>query len=108
MVTWEKTPSMGWMFVPRTEYHGGGEQATIEPLSLLGILPNNALVKPMVQAVYRGHRLFDSDHVREGVIRPVKWSKSNRDIRKATSIPIASSDGLTAPILIGIFMPIPN
>ena len=22
--TWEKTPSMGWMFVPLTEYHGGG------------------------------------------------------------------------------------
>jgi hypothetical protein len=31
--TWEKTPSMGWMFVPLTEYHGGGEAATIEPLS---------------------------------------------------------------------------
>ena len=22
--TWEKTPSMGWMFVPLTEYQGGG------------------------------------------------------------------------------------
>ena len=22
--TWEKTPSMGWMFVPLTQYHGGG------------------------------------------------------------------------------------
>ncbi len=31
--TWQKTPSMGWMFVPLTEYHGGGEAATIEPLS---------------------------------------------------------------------------
>ena len=30
--TWEKTPSMGWMFVPLTEYHGGGAAATIEPL----------------------------------------------------------------------------
>ena len=30
--TWEKAPSMGWMFVPLTEYHGGGAAATIEPL----------------------------------------------------------------------------
>ncbi len=30
--TWDKTPSMGWMFVPLTEYHGGGAAATIEPL----------------------------------------------------------------------------
>ena len=27
-----KIPSMGWMFVPLTEYHGGGAAATIEPL----------------------------------------------------------------------------
>lgn len=30
--TWEKTPSLGWMFVPLTEYHGGGPEAIIEPL----------------------------------------------------------------------------
>ena len=30
--TWTKTPSMGWMFVPLTQYHGGGAAATIEPL----------------------------------------------------------------------------
>ena len=30
--TWEKTPSMGWMFVPLTQYQGGGAAATIEPL----------------------------------------------------------------------------
>ena len=24
--TWEKTPSMGWMFVPLTQYHGGGRR----------------------------------------------------------------------------------
>ncbi|MCD8534216.1 MAG: alpha-galactosidase [Verrucomicrobia bacterium] len=27
--TWQKTPSMGWMFVPLTQYHGGGAAATI-------------------------------------------------------------------------------
>ena len=25
--TWDKTPSMGWMFVPLVEYHGGGAAA---------------------------------------------------------------------------------
>ncbi len=30
--TWTKTPTMGWMFVPLTEYHGGGAAATLEPL----------------------------------------------------------------------------
>ena len=26
--TWKKTPSMGWTFVPLTQYHGGGAAAT--------------------------------------------------------------------------------
>ena len=30
--TWLKTTSMGWMFVPLTEYQGGGSAATVEPL----------------------------------------------------------------------------
>ncbi|MCL5744128.1 MAG: alpha-galactosidase, partial [Acidobacteria bacterium] len=30
--TWAKTPSMGWMFVPLVQYHGGGAAATLEPL----------------------------------------------------------------------------
>ncbi len=30
--TMEKTPSMGWMHVPLMQYHGGGADATIEPL----------------------------------------------------------------------------
>ena len=58
------------MFVPLTEYHGGGEQATIEPLSRYWKHYQTMLWSNLgagVQAVYRGHRLFDSDHVREGV-----------------------------------------
>ncbi len=31
--TWEKTPSMGWMFVPLVQYQGGGAAATLEPLA---------------------------------------------------------------------------
>ena len=29
---WTKPQTAGWMFVPLTEYHGGGAAATIEPL----------------------------------------------------------------------------
>ena len=27
--TWTKTQSMGWMFVPLSQYHGGGAAATV-------------------------------------------------------------------------------
>ncbi len=30
--TWESTPSMRWSFIPLAQYHGGGAEATIEPL----------------------------------------------------------------------------
>ena len=64
------------------------------PESPLGALPNDALVEPRSrckrQAVYRGHRLFDSDHVREGVTRSVQWFKSNRDILESDLIHTSS------------------
>ena len=61
--TWEKTPSMGWMFVPLTEYQGGGAAATIEPLK--DHLPHYEqrlanLFGAGVQACYRGPRLYDA------------------------------------------------
>lgn len=60
--TWQKTPSMGFMFVPLTQYHGGGEAATIEPLNehldhYETRLRN--LFGAGVQACYRGPRLYD-------------------------------------------------
>jgi len=71
--TWEKTPSMGWMFVPLTEYHGGGAAATIEPLrdhlEHYEIRLAN-LFGAGVQACYRGPRLFDSEET-EAIVR--KW-----------------------------------
>lgn len=87
--TWEKTPSMGWMFVPLTQYHGGGAAATIEPLH-----QNLAHYETMiasnlgagVQAVYRGHRLYDTDETKAAVIRWVRWFKSNRDILESDII----------------------
>ena len=50
---------MGWMFVPLTQYHGGGAAATIEPLK--DHLPHYGqrlanLFGAGVQACYRGPR----------------------------------------------------
>ncbi|MAG57336.1 MAG: alpha-galactosidase [Planctomycetes bacterium] len=81
--TWTKTPSMGWMFVPLTQYHGGGAAATIEPLDAhrdhyRRMLDSNLALG--VQAVYRGHRLYDTDATRDLVRDRVTWFKRHRHI----------------------------
>lgn len=81
--TWEKLPSMGWMFVPLTQYHGGGAAATIEPLShhidhYERMLDSNLALG--VQACYRGPRLYDSEATRQLVKSKVQWYKQYRKI----------------------------
>lgn len=81
--TWEKLPSMGWMFVPLTQYHGGGAAATIEPLSehidhYERMLDSNLALG--VQACYRGPRLYDSEETRQLVKSKVDWYKKYRTI----------------------------
>ena len=81
--TWEKTPSMGWMFVPLTEYQGGGAAATIEPLDEHLDHYERMLVSNFalgVQACYRGPRLYDTERTRAMVKRWVDWFKAHRDI----------------------------
>jgi hypothetical protein len=85
----EKTPSMGWMFVPLTQYHGGGEAATIEPLKDHIDHYENMLVSNLgagVQAVYRGHRLYDSENVRNKVRNWIDWYKQYRNILESDII----------------------
>ena len=87
--TWEKTPSMGWMFVPLTEYHGGGPAATIEPLDehldhYERMLTANLALG--VQACYRGPRLYDTDRTQAMVKRWVDWFKTHRDILESDLI----------------------
>jgi len=87
--TWEKTPSMGWMFVPLTEYHGGGEAATIEPLDEHLDHYERMLVSNLacgVQACYRGPRLYDTDRTRRMVAKWVAWYKEYRDILESDLI----------------------
>ena len=94
--TWSKTPSMGWMFVPLTQYHGGGAAATIEPLDqhrdhYQRMMQSNLGLG--VQAVYRGTRLYDSDATRTMVQRNVAWFQQHRDILESDLIHGRRADG---------------
>jgi hypothetical protein len=87
--TWEKTPSMGWMFVPLTEYHGGGPAATIEPLDEHRDHYERMLTANLalgVQACYRGPRLYDTDQTKAMVKRWVDWFKTHREILESDLI----------------------
>lgn len=94
--TWEKTPSMGWMFVPLTEYQGGGAAATIEPLK--DHLPHYEtrladLFGAGVQACYRGPRLYDSDETETVVKKWVSFYKAHRAILDSDIIHLRRPDG---------------
>jgi hypothetical protein len=94
--TWEKTPSMGWGFVPLTQYQGGGEEAVLEPLSVhLG--DYRQLMAQYygagVQACYRGPRLYDTETTKLAVIEIVSWYKKHRDILNADIIHLRRADG---------------
>ncbi|MCP4644930.1 MAG: hypothetical protein GY851_31100 [bacterium] len=80
---------MGWMFVPLTQYHGGGAAATIEPLDehldhYERMLYSNLAMG--VQACYRGPRLYDTDRTRDLVKGYVDWYKEYRDILESDMV----------------------
>jgi len=94
--TWEKTPSMGWMFVPLTEYQGGGAAATIEPLK--DHLPHYEqrlanLFGAGVMACYRGPRLYDTDETKAVVMRWVDFYRKHREVLNADIIHLRRADG---------------
>lgn len=94
--TWTKTPSMGWMFVPLSEYQGGGAAATIEPLHqhldhYERMMRSNLGMG--VQAHYRGPRLYDTDETRDMVKGVVDWFKQYRDILESDIIHGRRADG---------------
>ena len=94
--TWEKTPSMGWMFVPLTEYQGGGAAATIEPLKEHLSHYETRLANLFgagVQACYRGPRLFDSEETRVIVKRWADFYRKHRAILDSDIIHLRRADG---------------
>ncbi|MBN2375833.1 MAG: hypothetical protein JXD22_05515 [Sedimentisphaerales bacterium] len=92
---WQKTPSMGWMFVPLTQYHGGGAAATIEPLNehldhyRLMLMSN---LGAGVQACYRGPRLYDTDQTKAMVTQCVNWYKKHREVLEGDLIHLRRPD----------------
>ncbi|MBJ2173243.1 alpha-galactosidase [Aureibaculum sp. A20] len=94
--TWEKTPSMAWTFVPLTEYHGGGEEATLEPLSKHLLDYEKHMVQNYgsgVQACYRGPRLYDTEKTKELVIEQIAHYKKYREILNSDIIHLRRPDG---------------
>ena len=84
-----KNPSMGWMFVPLTQYHGGGAAATVEPLSEHLDHYERMIVSNLAygaQACYRGPRLYDTEAVRAVVKKWVGWYKEHRAILESDVI----------------------
>ncbi|MFI5137406.1 MAG: alpha-galactosidase [Sphingobacteriales bacterium] len=94
--TWEKTPAMGWGFVPLTRYQGGGPEAVLEPLSE-HLNDYKALMMEYygsgVQACYRGPRLYDTDKTREMVKEVIAWYKKYREILNSDIIHLRRPDG---------------
>ncbi len=94
--TWEKTPSMAWTFVPLTEYHGGGAEATLEPLNDHLDAYKAHMVQNYgsgVQACYRGPRLFDTKVTKKLVIDQISHYKKYREILNSDIIHLRRPDG---------------
>ena len=94
--TWEKNPSMGWMFVPLVEYHGGGEAATLEPLSEHLEAYGAHLAQNLgwgVQACYRGPRLYDTEQTKAVVREWISFYKAHRAILESDVIHLRRADG---------------
>ncbi|RPD98501.1 alpha-galactosidase [Aureibaculum marinum] len=94
--TWDKTPSMGWIFVPLTEYHGGGKEATIEPLNKHLDSYEAHMVQNYgagVQAAYRGVRLYDTEKTKELVVDQINHYKKYREILNSDIIHIRRPNG---------------
>ncbi|MCP4974598.1 MAG: alpha-galactosidase, partial [Maribacter sp.] len=94
--TWEKTPSMAWTFVPLTEYHGGGAEATLEPLNDHLDSYEAHMVQNYgsgVQACYRGPRLYDTEATKKLVIDQIAHYNKYRKILNSDIIHLRRPDG---------------
>ena len=94
--TWDKTPSMGWGFVPLTRYQGGGPEAILEPLSEHLDDYEQLMMQYYgagVQACYRGPRLYDTETTRLRVVKVIDWYKKYRNILNADIVHLRRADG---------------
>jgi hypothetical protein len=103
--TWEKAPSMGWMFVPLVQYHGGGEAATLEPLREHLDTYGAHLAQNFasgVQACYRGPRLYDSEQTKALVKHWVDFYKRYRGILDSDIIHVRRPDGRDLDVILHV------
>lgn len=94
--TWEKSPSMAWTFVPLTEYHGGGNAATLEPLNNHLDAYRSHMAQNYgagVQACYRGPRLYDTEKTKALVIEQITHYTKYREILNSDIIHLKRADG---------------
>jgi hypothetical protein len=93
--TWQKTPSMGWSFLPLVNYKGGGTAATIEPLSEHLDAYESHLAQNFglgIQSCYRGPRLYDTDATKAVVKKWVDFYKKYRPILESDIIHVRRPD----------------
>lgn len=101
--TYWKPPSMGWMFVPLVEYHGGGAVATLEPLSEHLQEYEWHLAQNFgsgVIACYRGPRLYDTDQTKAVVKKWVDFYKRHRAILTSDIVHVRRPDHKTLDIIL--------
>lgn len=94
--TWEKTPAMGWGFVPLTRYQGGNEDAILEPLEQHLTDYRQLMMQYYgagVQACYRGPRLYDTETTKQAVVETINWYKQHREILNADVVHLRRADG---------------
>lgn len=94
--TWEKTASMGWMFIPLSSYNGGAA-STIEPLDQHREHYNERfadLIGYGVQACYRGPRLFDSPETKAIVKKWTSFYKTHREVLDGDIIHLRRANGM--------------
>lgn len=94
--TWQKPPTMGWMFVPLTSHLGNEEQAYMEPLDdnigqYARIIESNLAMG--VQAYYRGTRLYASPQTLKMVRKRTDWFKNYRNILESDIVHGRAADG---------------
>lgn len=93
--TWDRMASACWSFVPLVEYHGGGSDATFEPLREHLYEYKTHMVQNYgagVQACYRGLRLYDTPETKAMVKEVISWYKKYRNILNSDIIHLRRPD----------------
>ncbi len=93
--TWERLPSSLWSFVPLVQYHGGGAEAILEPLSEHLYEYKTLMFQNYgagIQACYRGPRLYDTEETKKCVVEIIDWYKKYREILNSDIIHLRRPD----------------